>query len=152
MRGKQVWHKKKKNPKTLTSLWFNGFRTSLIRVTQYGFLLGPQARTGPVFHPRRHGELVRQVLGHHVTRDVGRLTPGEPVDEVAVSAAVAEEGRRPVGWRAGCGEEVGAARRRACSVSETQQWRRSLEIAVSLPAWHALNNPCLSSRAVLSMF
>lgn len=143
MRGEQESREKKKTPKkvkreTLTSLRFNfsrsRSRTSLIRVAQYGFLLGPQARAGPVLHPRRHGELVRQVLGDHVTRDVGRLTPGEPVDEVAVSAAVAEEGRRPVRRGAGRGEEVGAARRCACSVSETQQSRRSLKIATSLPA------------------
>lgn len=94
--------------------------TGLVRVAQYGFLLGPQARAGPVFHPRGHGELVRQVLGDQVVGDVGGLAPVEPVDEVAVSAAVGEEGRRPVCGRAGRGEEVSAARRRACPVSETR--------------------------------
>lgn len=106
----------------------NCFHTSLIRVTQYGFLLGSQARTGPVLHPRRHGELVREVLGDHVIWDVGRLSPSEPVDEVAVSAAVGEKRRRPVCRRAGGRKEVGAARRRACSSSEIQKRRTLITI------------------------
>lgn len=95
------------------------FHTGLIRVTQYGLLLGPQAPTGPVFHPRGHGELVRQVLGDHVVWHVGSLPPIQPVDEVAVPAAVAEKRRRPVCRRVGRRKQVGAARCCACSGPQT---------------------------------
>lgn len=62
-----------------------------------------------MFHPRRDCELVRQVLRHHVVGDVSGLTPVEPVDEVALSAAVGQKRRCPVCRGAGGGEEVGAA-------------------------------------------
>lgn len=96
----------------------NSFLTGLVRVTQQCFLLSPESWAGPVFHPGGDGELVRQVLGDHVIGNVGGLTPVEPVDEVAVSAAVGEEGRRPVRRGAGGGEEVGAAGLCACIVQK----------------------------------
>lgn len=92
--------------------------TGLVRVTQQRFLLSPESWAGPVFHPGGDGELVRQVLGDHVIGNVGGLTSVEPVDQVTVSAAVSEEGRRPVRRGAGGGEEVGAAGLCACIVQE----------------------------------
>lgn len=92
------------------------FLTGFVRVAQQCFLLSPESRTGPVFHPGGHGELVRQVLGNHVVGDVGGLPSFEPVDEVAVAAAVRQEGRRPVGVRAGSREEVRAAGLSTCSI------------------------------------
>lgn len=71
-----------------------------------------------MFHPGGNGELIRQVLGDHVIGNVGGLTPVEPVDKVAVSATVGEEGHRPVCRGAGGGEEVGAAGLCACIVQE----------------------------------
>lgn len=96
----------------------NCFLTGLVRVTQQGFLLSPESWAGPVFHPGGDGELVRQVLGDHMIGNVGSLTPIKPVDEVAVSAAVGEEGRRPVRRGAGGGQEVSAARLCTCIVQK----------------------------------
>lgn len=96
----------------------SSFLTGLVRVTQQRFLLSPESWTGPVFHPGGDGELVCQVLGDHVIGNVGGLASVEPVDEVAVSAAVGEEGRRPVRSGAGGGEEVGAAGLCACIVQK----------------------------------
>lgn len=92
------------------------FLTGFVRVAQQCFLLSPESWTGPVFHPGGHGELVRQVLGNHVVGNVGGLPSVEPVDEVAVAAAVRQEGRRPVGGGAGSREEVRAAGLSTCSI------------------------------------
>lgn len=62
-----------------------------------------------MFHPCCYGELICQVLGHHVIWNISSLTPVESVDEVTVSAAVSQERRCPVCGRAGGREEVGAA-------------------------------------------
>lgn len=85
------------------------FLTRFVRVAQEGFLLSPESRTGPVFHPGGHGELVRQVLGNHLVGNVGGLSSVEPVDEVAVPATVRQERGGPVGGGAGSREEVRAS-------------------------------------------
>ncbi|TNN77034.1 hypothetical protein EYF80_012672 [Liparis tanakae] len=94
-----------------------------------------ESRTGPVFHPGCYGELVGQVLGHHVIWNVSRLMAVESVDEVAVAAAVSQQGGRPVCGRAGGGEEVvkgslkGPVTWQAC-------WKEVLDsvyLSVSLP-------------------
>jgi len=84
--------------------------TGLVGVAEQRLLLGPGPGAGPVLHPGGDGELVREVLGDHPVRDVGRLAPVEPEDEVAVAAAVRHQGGGPVGGGAGGRQEVGAAR------------------------------------------
>lgn len=64
-----------------------------------------------MFHPRCYGELVCQVLGHHVMWDISSLMSVESVDEVAVAAAVCQQRCRPVCGGAGARKEVSAARR-----------------------------------------
>lgn len=63
-----------------------------------------------MLHPGGDGEVVRQVLGNHPLRNLGRLPPVEPEDQVAaVPPAVGQQGRRPVGGGARCRQQVGAA-------------------------------------------
>lgn len=62
-----------------------------------------------MLHPGGDSEVVRQVLGNHPVRNLGRLSPVEPEDQVAVPAAVGQQGRRPVGGGARRWQQVGAA-------------------------------------------
>lgn len=62
-----------------------------------------------MLHPRGDGELISQVLWYHLVRNLRRLPPVKPEDEVAVPLTVRHQGRCPIGGGTGGGEKVCAA-------------------------------------------